>query len=144
MNPAIRVFQKARPLLVPIIEAGEQDWEGAEMASVRRYLGELMAEAGSIDALLWPVPTTPSSTTRSGATSPGTSRSWSRALSWRKNSRIICVGTPGMERRLSHGAARTFLTTDLTDRFDRLARTFFGEPIQSHLISLEVTGRPAR
>jgi hypothetical protein len=42
-----------------------------------------------------------------------------------------------MERRLTRGAARTFLTTDLTDRFDRLARTFFGEPVHSHLVSLE-------
>ncbi len=44
---------------------------------------------------------------------------------------------PEMEQRLTRSAMRTFLTTDLTDRFDRLARTFFGEPIHSRLISLE-------
>jgi len=42
-----------------------------------------------------------------------------------------------MEQRLTRGASRTFLTTDLTDRFDRLAQIFFGEPIHSRLICFD-------
>jgi glutamate racemase len=44
---------------------------------------------------------------------------------------------PEIKDRLTCGGARTFLTTDLADRFDRLARIFFGEPIRSQLISFD-------
>lgn len=135
LDPAIRVYQKACPLLVPIIEAGEQDWEGAEMI-VRKYLGELMSEAGSIDALLLACTHYPIlyGTIR---------RNLPAGVELLEQGPIVAAKLadylqrhPGMERRLSRGGTREFLTTDLTERFDRLARTFFGNPIHSKIISL--------
>lgn len=136
LDPAIGVFQKACPLLVPIIEAGEQDWEGAEMI-VRRYLGELMAEAGSIDALLL-------ACTHYPILYDTIRRSVSDRVEVLEQGPIVAEKLkdylrrhPEIEGRLARGGARTFLTTDLTDRFDRLARIFFGESIRSELISFD-------
>lgn len=39
-NKNIQVFQKACPLFVPVIEAGEMEWEGIDLL-VRKYLREL-------------------------------------------------------------------------------------------------------
>jgi glutamate racemase len=135
LDPAIRVYQKACPLLVPIIEAGEQDWEGAELI-VRKYLGELMSEAGSIDALLLACTHYPIlyGTIR---------RNLPAGVELLEQGPVVAARLadylrrhPGMERRLSRGGTREFLTTDLTERFDRLARTFFGGPIHSKVVSL--------
>jgi glutamate racemase len=136
LNPSIRVFQKACPLLVPIIEAGEQDWEGAGMI-VRRYLGELMAVAGSIDALLLACTHYPILYDTIRRSVPGHVEVLEQGAIVARKLKDYLHRHPEMEQRITCGAARTFLTTDLTDRFDRLARTFFGEPICSHLVSLE-------
>jgi glutamate racemase len=136
LNASIQVFQKACPLLVPIIEAGEQHWEGAEMI-VRRYLEELMTEAGSIDALLL-------ACTHYPILYDTIRRNVSEHVEVLEQGTIVADKLkdylhrhPETEQRLTRNAMRTFLTTDLTDRFDRLARTFFGGPIHSRLISLE-------
>jgi glutamate racemase len=136
LNPSIEVFQKACPLLVPIIEAGEQHWEGAEMI-VRRYLEELMAEAGSIDALLLACTHYPILYETIRRNVPEHVEVLEQGTIVADKLKDYLRRHPEMEQRLTRNAARTFLTTDLTDRFDRLARTFFGEPIHSRLITLE-------
>lgn len=135
LDPTIRVFQKACPLLVPIIEAGEQDWEGAEMI-VRKYLGELTAEAGAIDALLL-------ACTHYPILYETIRRNLPARVELLEQGPIVAARLadylrrhPEMERRLSRGGTREFLTTDLTERFDRLARTFFGGPVRSRIVSL--------
>jgi len=47
----IKVFQQACPLLVPIMEAGEKDWEGTDMA-IEMYLSELFAKCKDIDTII--------------------------------------------------------------------------------------------
>jgi glutamate racemase len=136
LNPSIRVFQKACPLLVPIIEAGEQDWEGAEMI-VRRYLEELMAGAGSIDALLLACTHYPILYDTIRRNVPAHVEVLEQGTIVAEKLKDYLRRHPEMEQRLNRSATRTFLTTDLTDRFDRLARTFFGEPIHSQIVSLE-------
>lgn len=144
LDPSIRVHQKACPLLVPIIEAGEQDWEGAEMI-LRRYLSELMAEAGSIDALLL-------ACTHYPILYDSFRRNVEARVEVLEQGPIVAEKLrdylrrhPEIEGRLTRAGEKTFLTTDLTDRFDRLARVFFGEPIHSRLINFdEEPGRGGR
>ena len=50
LDPEILVFQQACPLLVPLIEEGEQDWEGTAMI-LERYLAPLK-QAG-VDTILF-------------------------------------------------------------------------------------------
>jgi glutamate racemase len=136
LDPAIRVFQKACPLLVPIIEAGEQDWEGAELI-LRRYLKELMDGAGSIDALLL-------ACTHYPILYDTIRRNVEARVEVLEQGPVVAEKLkdylrrhPEIESRLSRGGTRTFLTTDLTERFDRLARIFFGKPAHSRLISFD-------
>ena len=49
LDPNIRVFQQACPLLVPIIEEGELKWQGLEMI-LRKYLEPLLKN--NIDSLI--------------------------------------------------------------------------------------------
>ena len=43
---------------------------------------------------------------------------------------------PEIEGRLTKDSTRVFLTTDVSERFDRIARGFYGQPIQSKLVVL--------
>ena len=49
IDPQITVFQQACPLLVPLVEAGEQDSENADVL-IRKYLKPILAE--DIDTLV--------------------------------------------------------------------------------------------
>ena len=48
LDPEVEVIQQACPLLVPIIESGEQDWEGTTLI-LRRYLAPFQ---GRVDTLI--------------------------------------------------------------------------------------------
>jgi glutamate racemase len=43
---------------------------------------------------------------------------------------------PEIERLLSRGASRRYLTTDLTPRFQQLASLFMGQPVDSEVVEL--------
>jgi glutamate racemase len=96
-----------------------------------------MAEAGSIDALLLACTHYPILYDTIRRSVPGHVEVLEQGAIVARKLKDYLHRHPEMEQRLTRGATRTFLTTDLTDRFDRLARTFFGEPIHSHLISFE-------
>jgi len=49
LDPGVRVVQQACPLLVPLIESGEQEWEGTDMI-LRRYL--LPLKDAGVDTLI--------------------------------------------------------------------------------------------
>ena len=49
LDPEVEVVQQACPLLVPLIESGEQDWEGTTMI-LRRYLNPF--QGGRVDTLI--------------------------------------------------------------------------------------------
>ena len=44
---------------------------------------------------------------------------------------------PGMEARLSRGGATSFLTTDQSESFDRLAELFLGQPVRSERVEID-------
>ncbi len=134
LAPSIRVFQKACPLLVPIIEAGEQDWEGTELI-VRRYVHELLSAAAPLDALLL-------ACTHYPILYETIRRNCPTSVTVLEQGPIIAAKLkdylhrhPEIEHRLSKNGTRRFLTTDLTDRFDRLARIFFGQPVHSEIVA---------
>ena len=136
LNPSIDIFQQACPLLVPIIEAGEQDWEGTEMI-VERYLKELFDQDRGIDTLLLAC-----------THYPILYRMFERHVSTdvtileqgyivAKKLKDYLLRHPEIEKRLTKSATRIFFTTDISERFDRIACVFYGQPIQSRLVTLE-------
>lgn len=133
LDPEVRVFQQACPLLVPLIEEGEQDWEGTTMI-LRRYLAPLQ-EAG-VDTLIL------------GCTHYSILKERVASLMG-DGIRLICSGQvtagklvdylqrhPELEARLSRGGARRYLTTDLTPRFQLLASLFMGQTVDSEVVEL--------
>ncbi len=133
LDPEVQVFQQACPLLVPLIEEGEQDWEGTTMI-LQRYLASLKQAA--VDTLIL------------GCTHYSILKDRITHLMG-DGIRLICSGQvtaaklvdylkrhPEMESRLSRGKSRRFLTTDLTPRFQHLASLFMGHQVDSELVEL--------
>jgi glutamate racemase len=132
LDPGVEVLQQACPLLVPLIEHGEQDWEGTTMI-LRRYLAPLQ---GRVDTLIL------------GCTHYSILKEQIRAVMG-NGQELICSGQvtaaklvdylqrhPEMETRLARGGTRRFLTTDLTPRFQQLASLFMGQPVDSEVVEL--------
>jgi glutamate racemase len=133
LDPTVQVFQQACPLLVPLIEDGEQDWEGTAII-LKRYLAPI--QQASVDTLIL------------GCTHYSILKEQVAAVMG-EGPRLICSGqvTAGklvdylkrhreIEARLSRGRRRRYLTTDLTPRFQRLASLFMGHPLDSELVEL--------
>ncbi len=140
LDPSIRVFQQACPLLVPIIEAGEQGWEGTELI-VSRYLRELYARDGQIDTLLLACTHYPILRgTFERHVPPGTTILEQGPIVARRL-RDYLARHPEIDAKLTRTGTRTFETTDTSEKFDRLAEIFYGEKIISSMISLETLGK---
>lgn len=133
LDPRVEVFQQACPLLVPLIEEGEQEWEGTDMI-LRRYLKPL--QTARVDTLIL------------GCTHYSILKERIQALMGEDRT-LICSGQvtavklvdylgrhPEIEALLSRGRTRRYLTTDLTPRFQQLAGLFMGRPIDSEVVEL--------
>ncbi|MGQ9921806.1 MAG: glutamate racemase [Desulfobacca sp.] len=133
LDPMVQVFQQACPLLVPIIECGEQDGEVADLM-LRKYLSPLLAQ--QIDTLIL------------GCTHYSILKPKIQAMVY-PGVQIICSGEvtaikladylrrhPEIDRRLNRSGRRRYLTTDLTPRFRELASLFMGQEIEAEVIQL--------
>jgi glutamate racemase len=133
LDPEVEVVPQACPLLVPLIEAGEQEWEGTAMI-LRRYLAPL--KAARVDTLIL------------GCTHYSILKEEIRAIMG-EGRELICSGQvtaaklvdylrrhPETEASLSRRGERRYLTTDLTPRFQQLAGLFMGQPIDSEVVEL--------
>lgn len=136
LNPSIAIFQQACPLLVPIIEAGEQDWEGTKMI-VRRYLEELFEQDREIDTLLLACTHYPILYRTFEGYVPPDVTILEQGKIVAKKLKDYLLRHPEIERQLTKGSNRVFLTTDISERFNRIAHSFYGQPIQSRLVTLE-------
>jgi glutamate racemase len=133
LDPGIAVTQQACPLLVPLIESGEQDWEGTDMI-LRRYLAPL--KAAQVDTLIL------------GCTHYSILKDKIAAI-MDDGTSLVCSGQvaatklvdylkrhPEIESRLGRGGTRCFLSTDLTPRFQMLASLFMGRAVDSEVVEL--------
>lgn len=122
-DSAVKVYQNAAPLLVPLVEAGEMSSPMTTFA-LEQYLRPLLRK--KIDTLIL------------GCTHYGLLQSHIKKIVG-KNVTIISEGPivarklrdylnkhTDIESQLSHNSAWTFYSTDLTERFTRLGSVFFG------------------
>lgn len=135
VNPSIKVFQQACPLLVPIIEAGEQDWEGTDMI-VRKYLDGLFAQDRQIDKILLACTHYPILSKTFEKNVPSHVAIFEQGPIVARKLKDYLRRHTEIETKLKKGKDRKFLTTDVSEKFDRLARVFFGQSVASDLISL--------
>ena len=138
LNPNIKIFEQAAPLLVPIIETGEQNWLGTDLI-IKKYLNPLLLRG--IDVLIL------------GCTHyPIIKKNIRRVLHKEKKGdiKIICEDEiipdkladylnrhPEIEKRLSKKHKLQYLTTDLNPRTRFLGKLFLGKKIKARLIKLE-------
>lgn len=126
LKPEIKVFQKACPLLCPIIEAGEQT-SGVLEVALKNYLAPLIEK--NIDVLIL------------GCTHYGLLKDEIRAITG-DDVKLVLEGKivseklkgylkrhPEIENKLTKNSKIEFWTTDLTDKFRVLGSQFFGKPI---------------
>jgi len=123
----IKIFQKACPLLVPIVEAGQQNSEAVDII-LQEYLHPLKAK--KIDTLIL------------GCTHYGILENKIKKIVG-NNVRVISEAKivakklqeylqrhPEMNERLMKNKKYVFYSTDLTDRFEKLGSKFFGKKIK--------------
>ncbi|MEK7626688.1 MAG: glutamate racemase [Patescibacteria group bacterium] len=131
LEPAARIFQKACPLLVPIVEAGEENSKAAKMI-IEDYLKPLKKKG--IDTLIL------------GCTHYGILEGKIRKVVGARvrivsESRVVPIKLKGylkrhreIEKDLRRNGTVRFYSTDLTDKFIRLGSRFFGRKIKAQKV----------
>lgn len=136
LAPDIRVYQQACPLLVPIIEAGEDTWEGTDMI-IAKYLRELFDQDNGIDTILLACTHYPILHEQFVRQVGSKCSVLDQGPIVARKLKDYLTRHRAMAERISADQKRYFLTTDTSERFDRLARVFYGESIYSQLVSLD-------
>lgn len=133
--PDITVTEKACPMWVPLVEAGESDMPGADYF-VEKYLNELMEADPLIDSMILGCTHYPlllkkiEKYTPEGVTIVSQGRLVADSLA------DYLERHPEIETRLGQGSATEFLTTESPEKFDMLAALFTGSPVSSTRITL--------
>ena len=139
IDPEVHVYQQACPALVPMIESGEfQKARGAAST----YVESLLKQDERIDTVLL------------GCTHYALIEHLIRELV-PAQIQVVSQGTivalkladylrrhPEMETRLDRAGTQRFLTTEYSDRIQRLGTQFFGWPIVMDTVILGTLGKP--
>jgi glutamate racemase len=133
LNPKIKIFQKACPLLVPIVEADEEKSLAADLI-LRKYLKPLINK--KIDTLIL------------GCTHYGVLENKIRKITGSKIN-LVTEGEvvaekldyylerhPEVKGNIAKGSNPVFFTTDLTDKFKVLGSKFFSKNFSPQKIEL--------
>ena len=146
LAPELRLVQMACPLLVPMVEAGELEGPGIDYFLAKYWSATMAAAAASasaspsrsprIDALLLACTHYPLLLDRIRSVLPpgvdvliqGDIVAPSLADYLRRH--------PEVESQLGRGGGQSFLTTDQTEGFDRLAQVFLGHPVVSEKVEI--------
>lgn len=135
-DKGIAVFQQACPLLVPIIEAGEMEWEGLDMA-IQKYLTALFAQSRNIDTVVLGCTHYALIEDAIREKLLGKVRLVSQGSIVAEKLREYLLRHPEMDARLEKQGRRLFYTTERSGRVEPLARLFYGEPIMVEYKKLE-------
>lgn len=127
INSKIEIFQKACPLLVPIVEAGEQDAATTEII-LEKYIRPLVKQG--IDTLIL-------GCTHYGLLENKIKKIIGNDIAIITDSEIVAKSLkkylkehPEIERKIGKNSQRIFHSTDLTDKFQILGSIFFGKKIE--------------
>ena len=126
--PALKVFQQACPLWVPLIENGEQDKPGADYF-VKSYLDQLFSQSTDIDTLLLACTHYPLLADKIRAFMPKGVNIVSQGAIVAKSLAKYLESHPDLAQKCSQSGQLSFYTTDNPQAFELQASTFFGEKI---------------
>jgi glutamate racemase len=135
--PGLPLIQKACPLLVPMVEAGELEGAGIDHY-IAKYWRETAASAGSenIGALLLACTHYPLLLPRIRALVPPQVEILVQGDIVAPSLADYLARHPEVENVLGRNGTQRFLTTDHTEGFDRLSGVFLGHPVVSEKVGI--------
>lgn len=136
VRPDLRLVQVACPLLVPLVENGELAGPGVAHF-VERYWAETVRGGAPVDALLLGCTHYPLLHDAIRRVVPAEVPVLSQGAIVAPSLADYLARHPEMASRLSQGGATSFLTTDQSDAFDRLAELFLGRPVRSERVAID-------
>lgn len=134
--PAIALSEVAAPMWVPLIENGEADGPGADYF-VRKYCDEVLAADPLIDTLLLGCTHYPILLPKIRQYMPDRVRIVPQGRLVADSLADYLDRHPDMASRCSKEGSVRFLTTEATDKFDRLASLFLNSDVESTRITLQ-------
>jgi glutamate racemase len=136
LRPDLRLVQVPCPLLAPLVENGELDGPGLDYF-LRKYWAATEARAEGIDALLLACTHYPLLLEPIREVVPGRVSVLSQGAIVAPSLADYLSRHPEIEARLTRGGSTRFLTTDVSESFDRLAELFLGHAVSSERVDLE-------
>ncbi|MBX5438441.1 MAG: glutamate racemase [Thermoflavifilum sp.] len=134
--PALRVYQQACPMWVPLVENNEHEGPGADYF-VKKYLDQLFQQAADLDALILACTHYPLLIPKIKAYLPDGVQLISQGPLVAASLKDYLRRHPEIDRHCSKSGRREFLTTDSAALFARQASIFYGEPVEAQQISVE-------
>jgi len=135
--PEIKVYQEACPMWVPLIENNEYDKPGADHF-VKRHLDHILSLSDKIDTLLLACTHYPLLMNKISQFVPGNVSILSQGEIVAKSLAVYLENHPELANKCSKNGELSFFTTDSTTDFDNHASVFFGQPVTSKHLDLEV------
>jgi glutamate racemase len=133
--PSVQLTQTACPLLVPLVENGELAGAGLDHF-LEKYWAQTVAQSPNVESLLLACTHYPLLLPRIRAVVPEGVKILPQGAMVAPSLADYLTRHPEMERRLSQGGTTSFLTTDRSESFDRLAELFLGHPVESQMVEL--------
>ncbi|EKE24970.1 MAG: Glutamate racemase [uncultured bacterium] len=133
LNPGIKIYQNACPLLVPIVESGEHETAIADIV-LRKYLQSLLEK--NIDTLILGCTHYEAMENKIKEIVGGKIEVISESEIIARKLKNYLARHSEMESKLSKKSKQIIYTTDLTDRFIRLGGEFLGREIAAEKISI--------
>lgn len=133
--PALKVFQQACPMLVPLIENNEYKNEGADFF-IQKYVTGLMRQQPEIDAIILGCTHYPIIADKIREHLPENVTLLSQGEIVAKGLKDYLQRHPEINRVCSKEGRVSFFTTDLPSSFDTSASLFYGSVIRSEHLSL--------
>jgi len=135
INPKIKIYQQACPLLVPIIEAAETNWEGLDLA-IKKYLNKLFQKSRKIDTIILGCTHYAIIENKIKKYLPSDIKIIPQGPIIAEKLKDYLIRHKEIENRLSKTGEKIFLTTENSERIKKLSQIFYGEPIEITAINI--------
>jgi glutamate racemase len=133
--PAIKVFQHACPMWVPLVENNEYDSEGANYF-IKTDIESLLKKSPEMDTVLLACTHYPLLLDKIKKYLPKNVKVISQGTIVAKSLEDYLIRHPEIESKSSKNATLEFFTTDSTEDFDKHSEIFFGEKVHSRHVDL--------
>lgn len=135
--PAVKVYQEACPMWVPLVENNEYDKPGADYF-IQQHLTQLFKQSAAIDTLLLACTHYPLLTGKIRSFAPEGTTILSQGEIVAHSLKDYLQRHTSLEANCSKGGSRRFFTTDAVGDFDNHATVFFGKPVHSEHVELGI------